>query len=195
MKGFSFGLKSFFGICLFLGLSSLALATEIPQWTISVPDSHIQFTGQQNNAPISGEFKQFEGQIFFSPEQLTESKAEFTIDIASLWTSYKAIADALKEEDWFNAALFPKASFASDSVTLLENKTYEVKGKLSIRDKSAPLTFQFNLTEYTPEQARLSGSFTINRTDYGVGQGDWASTDEIKDQVKVKFDLVLNIKK
>jgi polyisoprenoid-binding protein YceI len=46
---------------------------------------------------------------------------------------------------------------------------------------------------YQAQGARgvLSGEFRINRSDYGVGEGEWADTSLVADAVKVRFSLVL----
>ena len=52
---------------------------------------------------------------------------------------------------------------------------------------SIPLIFQ--LDEYTKDKAHASGQTTIKRTDFGVGQGDWAKTDSVQDDVQINFSL------
>jgi polyisoprenoid-binding protein YceI len=39
--------------------------------------------------------------------------------------------------------------------------------------------------------ATLKGGVTLNRLDYGVGQGDWKDTTLVGNEVRVKFDLRL----
>jgi len=54
-----------------------------------------------------------------------------------------------------------------------------------------PIEFQF-----TPAagSAKLAGTAKLNRLDFGVGQGDWKSTETIGDAVKINFSLVLKPK-
>jgi hypothetical protein len=37
----------------------------------------------------------------------------------------------------------------------------------------------------------LTGRYTLKRLEYGVGQGDWKSTEWVKDDVIVTFSLKL----
>jgi polyisoprenoid-binding protein YceI len=43
----------------------------------------------------------------------------------------------------------------------------------------------------TPGGAKLEGTAKLNRLEFGVGQGDWKSTESVKDVVKVAFSLIL----
>jgi polyisoprenoid-binding protein YceI len=54
-----------------------------------------------------------------------------------------------------------------------------------------PLNFQS-----TPSvgSAKLTGTAKLNRLDFGVGQGDWKSTEWVGDAVKISFSLVLKPK-
>ncbi|WP_269570334.1 YceI family protein [Legionella tunisiensis] len=90
----------------------------------------------------------------------------------------------------FNVQMFPKAEFKATEFNKTGDKTYQAIGTLTIRDKSAPVTLTFTAEETSPGMALVQGSTTLKRSTFGVGQGDWASTDEIKDDVKVDFKLV-----
>jgi polyisoprenoid-binding protein YceI len=57
--------------------------------------------------------------------------------------------------------------------------------------KDVPIEFQF---ANQSAGAKLSGSAKLKRLDFGVGQGDWKSTDTVGDAVKINFSLVLKPK-
>ena len=40
-------------------------------------------------------------------------------------------------------------------------------------------------------KSKIEGTAKLKRLEFGVGQGDWKSTAEVKDEVKVAFSLVL----
>jgi len=66
-------------------------------------------------------------------------------------------------------------------------------GALTLRGvtKDVPIDFQFT---QSPAGATLSGSAKLKRLDFGVGQGDWKSTEWVEDAVKIRFSLVLKPK-
>jgi polyisoprenoid-binding protein YceI len=43
----------------------------------------------------------------------------------------------------------------------------------------------------TAQGVELSGETTIKRLDYGVGQGEWASTEWVGDDVKLTYKVTM----
>lgn len=164
-------------------------------WQIIPNDSAVNFTATQNNAPVKGSFKTVEGKILFSADDLKDSKVDIKIDMNSINTSYKELVDTLKMADWLDVAKFPEARFISDKITKVKDNDYLASGTLQIRDKKMPLDVGFTVKEPNKNELKVNGETTIKRTTFGVGQGDWASTDEVKDDVKVSFDLKLSPQK
>ena len=65
-------------------------------------------------------------------------------------------------------------------------------GNLTIRDQTHPLSFPFNLDiEMVDGQPRfhLTSEVTIQRLEYGVGQGYWANTATIPNDVLIQIDV------
>src|SRR5262245_57300982 len=95
---------------LFLTLLFVPLITvaAVPSWQIVPDKSSLTFTGVQNDAPVSGKFKKFTGDIKFDPAQLNASSVKIVVDTNSVFTSYSDLVDALKTADWFNVKLFPQ---------------------------------------------------------------------------------------
>ena len=61
---------------------------------------------------------------------------------------------------------------------------------MTIRDKTVPVVLTFTGEQPNPNKGIVAGSTQIKRTMFGVGQGDWAGTNEIKDDVTVNFKIV-----
>lgn len=158
-------------------------------WKINAKESTISFTGTQNNAPVSGKFTGFTGDIEFNPDQLATSKATITVDMNSVSTAYPLVAETLKTEDWFDTKKFPQAVFKSTSVKKTGDKTYQVNGTLTVRDTTLPIVVNFTLNNFTANQAKVTGSTTLKRTAFGIGRGEWSKTTDIKDDVSVQFTL------
>jgi polyisoprenoid-binding protein YceI len=167
-------------------LSALAAA---PAWKIVPNESKLLFTATQNDAPVTGEFKSFGGDINFSPDNLDSSKIKIKVDLASVSASYGEIASTLKSPDWFNVKLFPEAVFTATHFTKISDKYFQADGSLVLHDKSLPVVLNFVLDNFTDTKAHATGSTVLKRTAFGVGQGDWAKTDSVKDDVRVDFEL------
>lgn len=172
----------------FLCIPMISLAA-VPAWQIVPSASSITFTATQNNAPVSGEFKKFSGEINVDPNQLDASNVKIIVDLASIADSYNQLAETLKDKDWFNVKLFPQAVFKSTKFIKTGDKTYQAEGTLTIRDKTLPIVVTFNQEEYTQNKGRIIGTTRIKRTAFGVGQGEWADTKAVKDDVRIDFTI------
>lgn len=178
-------------ICLFFTTTVLA---DAQAWNIVPTGSSIKFSATQNGSPVTGQFKKFTGDINFDPAALASSNVNIVVDLNSVMTSYAEVADTLKTPDWFNVKVFPNAVFKADHFEKTGDKTYKANGTLTIRDKSLPVTLTFTLKDYSKTNAMALGSTTIQRTAFGVGQGDWAKTDSVKDDVKIDFIVLATAK-
>jgi polyisoprenoid-binding protein YceI len=158
-------------------------------WQMDPADSSITFTATQNNSPVSGQFKTFKSNIDFDPAELNKSHVTITVDMNSVSTSYKEVGDTLKTPDWFNVKIFPQAVFKATHFTKTGDNSYTANGSLTMRDKTVPVTLRFVLDEYTPNKAHAKGSTTLKRSAFGMGQGDWAKTDDLKDDIEINFIL------
>ena len=59
------------------------------------------------------------------------------------------------------------------------------------KDIKLPITFQTKDGGGGKQMGYLTGRYTLKRLEYGVGQGDWKSTEWVKDDVVVTFSLKL----
>lgn len=166
----------------------------VPTWKIVPEASKITFTATQNNAPVTGEFKKFNTDINFDIDKLNASKVNVVVDVDSVTTSYSDVATTLKSKEWFDSKTYPHAVFKTNHFIKTGKGIYQANGTLTIRDKTAPVTLTFIFEEYAPTKAKVKGSTTFKRTQFGVGQGEWAKTNLVKDEVKVEF-LLTAVKK
>lgn len=176
-----------------LSLPMLANAAA-PSWQIIPNESTLIFTGTQNGSPAVGGFKKFTGTINFDPKQLSTSNVHIVVDMNSLTSSYSDLTSTLATGDWFNIKMFPEAIFDASNFKELGNNKYQAVGTLSIRDKKAPVTLIFNFKELSQTKADVQGSTSIKRTQFGVGQGEWADTSTVKDDVGINFHIIADKK-
>ncbi|MFC7780547.1 YceI family protein [Legionella taurinensis] len=174
------------GLCI---LPALGLAS-VPQWIIVPGESQLSFTATQNDAPVSGQFKTFSGQIFVDPLDLASSRIDIVVDMNSVHASYAELKDTLITPDWFNVQLFPQAEFKAQGIQQSLDGTYQTTGTLKIRDKTVPVTLTFKAEQLSADKGIVEGSTVIKRSLFGVGQGEWSSTEEVKDEVTVRFKVV-----
>ncbi|MGH6646303.1 YceI family protein [Aquabacterium sp.] len=174
--------------------TALAFATFLPQMAQAdqalVPaQSEITFTAKQLGVPLDGRFKRFAAQVAFDPKALPASKIAFQIELGSVAVNADSDAELVKPE-WFNTAKFPKATFQSSAIKALGGGRFEVAGKLAIKGNARDLVVPVQLTQ-AGALTTATGTFGIKRLDFKVGDGDWADTSVVANDVQVKFKLVL----
>lgn len=172
-----------------LSMLPIICVAAIPSWQIVPKESELTFTATQNDAPITGTFKNFAGEINVDPNQLSSSNVKIVVDIASISDVYNQLSATLVTPDWFNTQSFPQAIFQSKEFIKTGDKTYQVKGTLTIRDKTLPVALMITQEEYTQNKGKVKGTATIQRTSFGVGQGEWADTKAVKDDVNINFTV------
>ncbi len=111
----------------------------------------------------AGVFSSFKGDISFDANDLAGSKFDVTIDVNSINMGNGMKNNKAKNENWFNAAKFPAIKFTSSKITKTATG-YEATGTLDMKGVQKPLTIPFTFANNT-----FTGSFSINRLDYGVG--------------------------
>jgi polyisoprenoid-binding protein YceI len=153
--------------------------------------SEIVFVSKQMGVPVEGRFKKFEAQIAFDPVKPASAKMAFTIDIASASFGAPEPDAELPKASWFNTSRFPQASFQSEAVKGLGAGKFEVAGKLNIKGTTRDLVVPVTLAQ-SAGLTTASGSFTLKRMSFGLGENEWADTSMVADDVQVKFKLTLS---
>lgn len=176
----------------FIGLAVAALVAASPahaaQWKIDPAKSRLGFAGAQSGLSFSGAFKRWGGAIDFDPANPAAGHVLITIDMTSAVTGDAQKDTALPTTDWFDAKSFPQAEFEAKSFTAKGGNAFEAKGSLSIRGHSKDVVLPFTL-DVSGAQAHAKGKLEILRTDWGVGQGEYATGQYVALPVTVDFDL------
>jgi polyisoprenoid-binding protein YceI len=63
-------------------------------------------------------------------------------------------------------------------------------GKLTIKGTSQPVTAPFTLVQAAGTRT-VEGEFTLKRLAFRIGEGPWADTDTVADDVLVRFRFTL----
>ena len=67
---------------------------------------------------------------------------------------------------------------------------FEMTGKLTLKGTAKPVTVPVSIAT-TGGYAVATGSFTIQRLDFKVGDGEWTDTSMVGNDVQVKFKFTL----
>jgi cytochrome b561/polyisoprenoid-binding protein YceI len=137
---------------------------------------------------INGQFKRWTADILFSPDALDRSKLTVSIDMSSGATGDDQRDSSLPSDDFFAVAAHPKATFTASKFRKTGEGKFVADGTLDLRGVKKPLSLPFTL-KIDGDTATARGVTTLDRTAFGVGQGEWASTDQIGGKVKVSFAI------
>lgn len=183
--------KYLFAIIPAFGFAGAAIAAAAG-YSSDPQQSKLEFAGTQAGAEFKGVFHKFAATVDFAPDALDSSKIDVQIDMNSVDSLDKDRDTTMRGKDVFDAAHNPTAHYVTKSIS----KTaagYAAAGSLTLRGVTKDVPIEFQFTPAGPG-AKLTGTAKLNRLDFGVGQGDWKSTETIGDAVKINFSLVLKPK-
>jgi polyisoprenoid-binding protein YceI len=147
--------------------------------------SEIAFVTRQMGVPVEGRFTRFSATLAFDPARPQAGSVAITIDTASARFGSAELDTEVPEPTWLHAGAFPQASFTSSAIAATATPgRYDVRGRLSIKGAARELTVPVQF-----DGRVASGSFTLRRLDFKVGEGEWADTALLADEVLVRFKL------
>jgi polyisoprenoid-binding protein YceI len=162
-----------FIILVMLTVTCSTFSSEL-KWKFDKAHSKVQFNVKHMIInDVSGNFKDFSGEVITKDNNLNEGKIEFTIDVNSINTDNEKRDSHLKSDDFFNAEKFPKIIFVSKSIKKVSENKYKIVGDLTMRDvtKEVILDAQFNGSIKDGQGNERIGykvSGTLNRFDYNL---------------------------
>ena len=172
----------------FAALTALALAAQAAPQLVPA-QSELQFSAKQMGVPIEGKFKRFDAQLVFDAKKPEAGKVSFTIDMGSATLGAAEFDAELVKAPWFNAKALPQASFVSTSFKPVGTAgKFEVAGKLTIKGVARDVVVPVQFTQ-AGATSTATGQLAIKRLDFKIGDGEWADTSVVANDVNVKFKL------
>ena len=163
----------------------------LAQQKLDAAKSEMLFVSKQMRVPVEGRFRKFDAQIAFDPKKPEAGKVAFTIDMGSATFGSPEVDVELPKATWFNVPKFPQATFQSSAIKAVGAGRFEVAGKLSIKGSSRDVVVPVALTQ-AGGSTTATGAFAIKRLEFKIGEGDWADTSMVANDVQVKFKLNLS---
>ena len=146
-------------------------------------------------ATVKGTFDAFEGTLELG-DDLATARAFGTVEAASIDTKEAARDEHLRSADFFDAAQFPKLTFASTAVRPLDEDTFEITGDLTMHGITRPITLKAEIqgTETDPwgnERVALEVTGSLSRGEYGMtfNQALGSGNVLVSDKVRITLDL------
>lgn len=157
----------------------------------SGPGSTLTFTFDQAGAASQGAFRRFTVELAYDEGNLAASSLEVEVQIASLDTQDQDRDATLTGPDLFDAQKHPVATYVASSLARDAGGKLEAVGKLTLRGVTKDLRIPLVIRP-TSTGLELTGETSIKRLDFGVGQGEWKSTEWVGDSVKIQYKVALN---
>lgn len=178
------------------GLVTLATfsAKAIEYDRVDTAKSSIRFVPTLMGSKTEGSFKKFTAQVRFDPDKPAQAQARADVDLQSFDIGIDEATDEALGANWFDVKKFPHASFVVTQVQALGNDRFELSGNLSIKGQTRPVRFPATLKRVSPNSAELDGTLVIKRLDFALGQGAWAATGTVANEVSIKIHLSLSSK-
>lgn len=144
----------------------------------------------------TGYFKKFDATVETENDEFSNAKVYFEADIDSIDTKNAQRDEHLKSDDFFNAQQFRKLIFRSTGIEKDGDGEYKLKGDLTIRDITKPVTLEVDYNGSTKdpwgfERAGFEVTGKINRKDFGL---KWSAVTEagglvVDDIVKLQMNV------
>lgn len=177
----------------FWSLVAIALATpmvaQAAAYAVDSASSRLSFAGAFDGRPFTGVFRNWTAQIDFDPAHLETSRVKVVVQTGSVATGTADYDKTLAEPSWFNVRQFPTAVFAARTFSKVGPNRYVARGELTIRNVIRPVILPFTLQPAGP-RVRMKGELTLDRTQFGIGSGDFSGDQPLAKAVRVNVDLV-----
>jgi len=152
--------------------------------------SHIRFAFKQMNVPVEGRFRKFDATVSFDPKKPEATRAEFEVDLGSIDLGNAEGETEARRKPWLHIEAFPKAKFVAAAVKATGPGRYEATGPLTIKGATQNITAPFTLVDAGGVRT-VEGQFGLRRLQFRIGDGPWADTETVADEVTVRFRFVI----
>jgi polyisoprenoid-binding protein YceI len=171
--------------------------------TYSIDPSHTRLGFTARHAMVTnvkGSFGEFEGTVVIDAENPAASRADVTIQVASVSTGSVDRDNHLRSADFFDVESYPTWTFVSTSVEDVDRAagTFTLVGDLTIREITKPVriavTFDGSAKDpFGSYRAGFEGKAVVNRKDWNL---TWNAALEtggvlVSEKIKLDFDVAL----
>jgi polyisoprenoid-binding protein YceI len=144
-------------------------------WQIDPTHSHLSFAIRVLSVSTTrGRFHALRGHLHIDEQNPANSWVEAEVEAASIDTHIKLRDAHLRSAAFFDVKQYPTISFTSTNVEHVGGQNYQVTGNLSMHGVTKPITFNVayrGQSTLMGVRTGLTAKATINRNDFGVGQG------------------------
>ncbi len=151
----------------------------------------LSFKASNKMYSADGSFEKWHFTKVDIPEgDLEKGTAEFEVDLASVSEKTEALADHLRQADFFHVAKFTTATVKIHGVKKTGDNAYDATATVDFHGFTNDVPVQFTVVGESPLQ--IEGTATMQRTAFGIG-GEYDPSNErsITDDVSISLSATL----
>ncbi len=143
-------------------------------WQLDPFHTQIEFAAKHlGMMTVRGHFTDISSTADLDPDNLEAGSVEVTIQMASVQTHHQQRDADLRASNLLDVDQFPTATFKSDRITKTGAQTFDVTGRLTIKDVTRSVTLAMtHLGEFNDpamgHRIGYSGTTSISRKDFGM---------------------------
>jgi len=158
-------------------------------WQGEQGSGSLRFTAVQAGAKFTGAFERFDVRFDFDESNPAAGRLDVRVATTSVDTADVDRDQILRSRDFFWSERYPEAVYHAEKFER-DGAGWRASGTLALRGVTRPASVRFQLTPH-PMQLSMQGTADLHRLEFGVGQGEWSSTEWVGDEVGVLFDIRL----
>ncbi len=168
----------------------LALVSAAHAQTVDPAKSQIAFGFKQENVPGEGKFRKFTAQVSFDAAKPEATRASIDVDVTSVDLGDAGWNSDIQGGSWFNTKQFPKASFVATGAKAIAGGRFEAPARFTLKGVTRDVVASFT-AKPDATGTLLEGVVPLKRTDFKIGDGPWADTSVVANEVAVRFRIYL----
>lgn len=165
---------------------SILLICLLASFQLDAQEAKISFKIKNAGVFVEGTFDSIQVVQNFDPQNLANAQFEAVIPVSTIDTGIKARDRHLLKEKYFDIENHPEITFQSSGVENAE-EGYQLKGSLTIKETTLPISIGFNL-EYTEGVPYYLGALELDRRAYGVGKNHLILGDMVRISIKIPVE-------
>ncbi|MGB0136266.1 MAG: YceI family protein [Flavobacteriales bacterium] len=140
--------------------AAIGYAATPKEYTLKLDEATVAYAFPHEE--VTGSISGLDAKITFDPTDLSASSISGTVDVSTIDTGINGRNKHLQAGTYFDADNHPKLSFKSSSIDKT-NAGYVMKGDLTMKGKTLPVTWNF-----TFDNGTFVGNTSIFTSDFGV---------------------------
>jgi polyisoprenoid-binding protein YceI len=167
------------------------------QWHIDPAHTNAEFiVTHMMFSKVRGRFTDVSGTIDYNADDISASSVSATINVASVDSGAQDRDNHLRSADFFDVENYPQIKFRSTEVIGKGEGKATIKGDLTIRDTTRPVSFEAEFlgsgaNPWGMQVAGFNGSLKVNREDFGLTWNQVLETGGVL--VSKEVEIVLNV--